>query len=105
MMKIKDLYVLFKYLMVIALIGGFLYLLVLSAIVRDYGIIVNRPIIFTIELMFFMFLPAIPLLFFYESRNISWREALVWFGSLAGKFGAFHIVFQLSGFYSYLFSK
>ena len=104
-MKIADFYKLFKYLTVIALVGGFVYLLILSFIVRDYGIIIKRPIIFTIELMFFMFMPAIPLLFFYESRHISWKDALVWFGSLAGKFGAFHIVFQLSGFYTYLFHK
>lgn len=103
-MDAEYLYFLFEVCTVIALVIGFVYLFVLSIIVRDYRHIVERPFIFTLELLFMMVLPAIPLLFFYVSRGISFVKAMAWASSLAAKFGVFHVVLQLSGMYSYLFS-
>ncbi len=104
-MSISRYQYLFKLLTLLALIGGFIYLLVLSIIVKDFKFIYENPLLFFVETIFMMILPAIPLLFFYVSRKISWNKAMIYAGSLALKFGAFHIVFQLSGFYSYLFLK
>jgi hypothetical protein len=96
-------YFMFEVVTVVALVLGFVYLLVLSIIIHDYKIIVEHPFIFTLELLFMMILPAIPLLFFKVSRGIPWKDAVIWATSLATKFGAFHVVLQLSGFYSFLF--
>ena len=99
----EGVYFLFEVATVVLLVLGFVYLLVLSIIIRDYKLIVEHPFIFTLELLFMMLLPAIPLLFFKVSRDIPWKEAVLWASSLAIKFGAFHVVLQLSGFYSFLF--
>ncbi len=104
-MSISRYQYIFKLLTLLALIGGFIYLLVLSIIVKDFKFIYENPLLFLIETLFMMILPALPLLFFYVSRKISWNKAMIYAGSLALKFGAFHIVFQLSGLYTYLFVK
>lgn len=99
----EYLYLLFKLITIVILIAAAIYLLVLSIIIRDYRIIIDHPFIFTIELLFMMILPAIPLLFFKVSRGIPLKEAILWATSLAGKFGIFHVLFQFSGVYTYLF--
>lgn len=99
----EYLYFLFNVLTVVLLVIAFIYLLVLSIIVRDYQIIVQRPFLFFIELLFMIVLPSIPILFFKISRNISMRDAIIWASNFAWQSGAFHIVLQLSGVYSYLF--
>ena len=104
-MNISKLHYIFKIFTIIGLIIGFIYFLVLSLIVKDYKFIYENPLLFFIETLFMMILPALPLLFFYVSRKISWNKAMIYAGSLALKFGAFHIVFQLSGLYTYLFVK
>ena len=96
-------YFFFEVATVVALVLGFIYLLVLSIVIRDYKLIIEHPFIFTLELLFMMILPAIPLLFFKVSRGIPWKDAVLWATSLATKFGAFHVVLQLSGMYSFLF--
>jgi len=100
----EYLFFLFKLFTIIALIVAAVFLFVLSVIIRDYKLIVERPFIFTVELVFMMILPVIPVIFFTVSRGISMKEAIIWASSLAGKFGIFHVLFQLSGTYTYLFS-
>lgn len=99
----EYLYFLFNILTVVLLVIAFIYLLVLSIIVRDYKIIVERPFLFTLELIFMTVLPAIPILFFKISRNIPMKDAIIWTVNFAWQAGAFHVVLQLSGIYSYLF--
>lgn len=102
-MDAEYLYFLFEVATIGLLIIGFIYLFVLSLIVRDYKLIVERPFIFTIELLFMMLLPAIPLLFFTVSRGVDFKKAVILASTLAAKFGAYHIVLQLSGSYTHLF--
>lgn len=83
---------------------GLAYLLALAIIVRDYKLIVERPLIFAIELLLMTLLPGIPILFFVVSRGTSWTSAWVWFASLSTKFAIFHVLSQLSGFYTWIFS-
>jgi hypothetical protein len=99
----EYLYLLFKLTTIVLIIIAAVFLFVLSIIIRDYRIIVEHPFIFTIELLFMMILPAIPLLFFKVSRGLSLKDAIIWATSLAGKFGIFHVLFQFSGVYTYLF--
>lgn len=100
----EFLFFLFKLFTVVILVLGAVYLFVLSIIIRDYQIIVDRPFIFIIELLFIMLLPAIPLFFFIFSRNMPLKDAIIWASSVAGKFGIGHILLQLSGTYTYLFT-
>lgn len=102
-MDAEYLYFLFEAATIGVLVVGFVFAFVLAIIVRDYSIIVNRPFIFAVEFIFMMLLPAIPLLFFTVSRGISFQTAMIYASTLAAKFGAFHLVLQLSGFYKYAF--
>ena len=102
-MDTEYLYFLFEVITIGLLIIGFIYLFVLSLIVRDYKLIVDSPFLFTVETIFMMLLPAAPLLFFSVSRGVDFKKAVILASTLAAKFGAFHIVFQLSGVYTYLF--
>jgi len=103
-MDAEYIYFLFEVATVAVLVFALVYLFVLSIIVRDYRMIVERPFIFVVELIFMMVLPALPILFFYVSRGTDFHKAMAWASSLAAKFGIFHIVMQLSGMYSFLFA-
>ena len=81
----------------------FVYLFILSVVVNDYKLIVERPFLFTVELIFMMILPAIPVLFFAISRSIPIAKAVGFAVSFAILTGAFHIVLQLSGVYRHSF--
>lgn len=102
-MDAEYLYFLFEAATIGVLVIGFVYLFVMAIIVRDYSLIVERPFIFAIEFVFMMLLPAVPLLFFTVSRGVDFKQAVVYASTLAAKFGAFHLVLQLSGFYKYAF--
>lgn len=102
-MDAEYLYFLFEAATIGVLVVGFVFAFVLAIIVRDYSLIVNRPFIFAVEFIFMMLLPAIPLLFFTISRGVSFQKAMIYASTLAAKFGAFHLVLQLSGFYKYAF--
>lgn len=92
----------------IAIIGvlafGIAYLLALAILVRDVQLIRGKPLIFIFELLLMAFLPGIPILFFVVSRGIPWEKAWIWFSSLSIKFAIFHIVSEMSGFYTWLFA-
>lgn len=103
-MEIEYQYVWFQILFLAVSYIGFAYLLALSILVRDTELIVNRPFVFTIELLLMTILPGIPMMYFVISRNLSWGKAWVWFVSTSVQFGIFHVLFQLSGIYTWLFS-
>ena len=81
----------------------FVYLFILSIVVNDYKLIVERPFLFTIEFIFMALLPSIPLLFFAISRSIPFAKAMSLAVSFAIQAAMFHIVFQLSGVYKHSF--
>lgn len=83
------------------LIGGAI-LLFLAVMRRDYEIILRRPILFGIELLLIAVLPALPILFFVVSRGMDWDTAVTWFYGLSIKFALFHVLFQISGLYSFM---
>jgi len=61
-------YFMFEVVTVVALVLGFVYLLVLSILIHNYKIIVKHPLIFTLDFLFILILPAIPFLFSKFSR-------------------------------------
>jgi len=81
----------------------FVYLFILSIVVNDYKLIVERPFLFSIELIFMALLPSIPILFFAISRSIPFAKAMALAISFAVQAALFHIVFQLSGVYRHSF--
>ena len=83
---------------------GIAYLLALAILVRDTQLIRSKPLIFIFELILMATLPGIPILFFVVSRGISWEKAWIWFSSLSVKFAIFHVISELSGFYTWLFA-
>lgn len=88
---------------VVIMVLVFVYLFILSIVVNDYKLIVERPFLFTVELIFMMILPSIPLLFFAVSRSIPFAKALELAIIFSIIMGIFHILLQLSGFYRHFF--
>lgn len=81
----------------------FVYLFILSIVVNDYKLIVERPFLFAIETIFMTILPSIPLLFFAISRSIPYSKAMTLAVSFAIQAAVFHVLCQLSGVYRYVF--
>lgn len=81
----------------------FIVLIITSAIVRDYRYMVEKPLFFMVETIMISILPALPIFFFYVTRSTSPKQTTLTFLALVIKFAALHILFQLSGIYSYTF--
>lgn len=98
------LYMIVEFGILAVVVVGFGILLGVTAVVRDFEMVIRRPLVFIVETLIVAFIPAVPMLFFVVSRGISMGTALRWFYGLAIKFGLFHILFQTSGFYTFMFS-
>ena len=90
-------------LMAIIIVGGMI-LFAIGVIRRDVDFIKRHPFVFAMETLIVAIVPALTMFVFAVSRGISWILALQWFYGLAAKFGVFHVLFQVSGFYAYMFS-
>lgn len=94
---------------VIFYIGLFLSILILcitSFYVKDYAFILDRPFDFFMELFFISIVPALLMVFiFAKTRKLTTSETQVWFFTVLLKLMIFHILFQLSGIYSYTFGN
>jgi len=97
------LFFIFELFKVSVIVLTFVYLFILSIVVNDYKLIVDRPFLFTVELIFMTFLPSIPILFFAISRSIPFSKAFALAISFAILTALFHIVLQLSGVYRHSF--
>jgi hypothetical protein len=84
---------------------AFVFLFILSVVVNDYRLIVERPFLFTVELIFMAILPSIPILFFAVSRSMPLGRAMALAISFAVQAAAFHVVLQLSGVYKHSFGS
>ena len=104
-MDLEFVYFLIQAMLIVVIAVGVAVLIGLSVAIRDVKIIKERPFLFAIETLLISILPAVPLLFFAVSRGIPMAKALAWFYGLAFKFAVFHILLQISGFYSYWFQQ
>jgi len=87
------------------LVAALLILVITSLIVRDYGFIIHHPLPFIVELLFFSLIPSLFIIIvFVRTRHIPVKDSLNWLGVLTVKFAMFHILFQLSGVYTVLFT-
>ena len=103
-MDLPLLYILIKYALVSVFVIGFVVLFAMALVVRDIDVIKTHPFMFGIETCIVALLPALPILFFVVSREMELGTATAWLYGLSIKFAVFHILFQISGFYTYLFS-
>ena len=84
--------------------AGFLFLTVVSILVRDAVYPVSKPWNFTTETLLMSFLPASILLVMGPLRGDKIDITLIEeFFILSAKFGILHLLFQFSGFYSNVF--
>jgi hypothetical protein len=97
------LFYIFNLATIVIMVIAFVYLVIISFIVQEFALIVERPLIFLIELTFMIVLPGLPLLFFSVSRGMDFGSALILASSLSIQSGLFHLVFQTSGLYRYTF--
>jgi hypothetical protein len=90
---------------VFVIVGSFIFLSTVSAIVKDLAYPQSKPINFTIETLLMSFLPAciIFAMTYLRGHKIT-TKTFGEFGLLSAKFGLLHILLQFSGFYSYAFS-
>lgn len=103
-MDLQFAYLFLEYGLIAIFILGFALFFAVALIARDVDIIRKRPIIFALETILIAVVPALPLFFFSISRGIPWMQSLSWVIALSIKFAVFHIIFQLSGFYTFMFT-
>jgi hypothetical protein len=103
-MDLQAIYLFLQYGLIAVFVLGFAVFFGVSVVARDVEILKKKPFIFAIELLLVSLLPALPILFFVVSRGLDIATAITWMYGLSIKFALFHLVFQLSGFYTYLFT-
>jgi hypothetical protein len=103
-MDLNSWYLFIEYGLVLFIVLGFALLFAIGLVVRDFEVIKKRPVIFILETLLISVLPAVPILFFVVSRGITMEVALTWLYGMCIKFAILHILFQISGFYTFLFS-
>lgn len=89
---------------VFGIISSVIFLSTISVFVKDLYYPTHYSYLFAIETLLMAFLPAIVLLFMCVFRGYSITSSvLIDFVIFAAHFGILHILFQFSGYYSYLF--
>lgn len=92
--------------MLILLIASLILLIVTSIMIRDVDFIRTHPYDFVMELIFISFVPALLMVFvFARTRRLSKYDTVIWFIKVLLKLMIFHILFQLSGIYTYAFGQ
>jgi len=92
--------------MLILLIASLILLICTSIMIRDVDFIKKYPYDFAMELIFISFVPALLMIFvFARTRRLSKYETVMWFIKVLLKLMIFHILFQLSGLYTYAFGE
>ncbi len=79
------------------------FLLFLAVMVPDTAMIRNRPFQFVFEWIVLSVGVALPFYVFVYTRGMDWATATAWFIGLSVKLAVLHVLFDLSGYYSYLF--
>ena len=95
-----------NYVIVSAVIIATVILIITSVIVRDVAFIKHHPMSFLLELFFMSVVSSLIIcLVFARTRNVKVRDSITWFFALVAKFAIFHVLFQLSGVYTVMFSE
>ena len=80
-------------------------LVIAALVVRDYKYIVEHPWAFVIETVIVgAVIASIFTVTFARTRNLDAHTAFMWYLASMVKFGGFHILAQLSGVYTIIFS-
>jgi len=89
----------------IAIVGGIVFLAYVSMVVQDTVFPAAHPWLFTLETLLVGFLPASIIYIIRDIRDngkIDLSSLNREYVLLAGKFGLFHLLFQFSGLYTYM---
>lgn len=92
----------------IAIIGAIVFFSYVSIIVRDTAFPTAHPWLFTVETLLVAFIPASVIYVMSDFRDngvFDFNKLNREFLFLATKFGIFHLLFQFSGVYAYLFGS
>jgi hypothetical protein len=92
---------------IIAIVGAIVFFSYVSIIIRDTDFPSKHPWLFLIETLFVSFVPATIVYVITDFRDngiFDFDKLNKEFLFLAAKFGIFHLLFQFSGLYSYMFS-
>lgn len=90
----------------LGLFSALVILCIFSYQAKDIGFIINQPFDFFMEMLFVSIIPALLMVFvFARTRKFTPQEATVWFWTVLFKLMIFHLLFQLSGFYTYVFGN
>jgi hypothetical protein len=73
--------------------------------IMDSAFIMAHPIAFFIESFAWGFIAALFMFLFCYTRDLDGKKATIWYVSFAVKFALLHVIFQLTGIYSYVFSN
>lgn len=95
-------------LVIVAIVGAIVFLSYVSTIVQDTAFPTVHPWLFVIETLIVGFVPASVIYVitdFRDNGHINFTGLNLEFLFLATKFAIFHLLFQFSGVYTYLFSK
>jgi hypothetical protein len=77
-------------------------LLVITILTPETAYIKKKPISFVIESIAFPTFACLPLLFFAYSRNLSFKDTMIFVLSFWVKLLILHILFEVSGFYNWM---
>jgi hypothetical protein len=91
-----------------AAVGAIVFFAYVSMVVQDFTFPTEHPWLFLIETLLVSFIPASVIYVITDFRDNGKFDAIKLnreFLLLAAKFGVFHLLFQFSGVYSYMFRK
>lgn len=95
-----------NYAIVSTLVVATIVLVITSVIVRDIAFIQQHPLKFLLELFFMSVVSSLIIcLVFARTRGVKVRDTITWFFALVAKFAIFHVLFQLSGIYTVMFTE
>ncbi len=93
---------------IVAIVGAIVFLGYVSTIVQDTVFPAAHPWLFVLETLIVGFVPAsviYAITDFRDNGQINFAGLNLEFLFLAAKFAIFHLLFQFSGVYTYMFSK
>lgn len=100
-----KIYKVFEYALFTGIILAYGLLIYMAFTTQYTGYIKTHPLRFIGEFLAFSLLPALPLILFVTTRNVSTKAATIWFATLWFKFALLHVLFELSGVYHYYFGS
>lgn len=95
----------FEFALFTGMVIAYAFLIYMAVRIRHVDYIKNHPFRFIAEFLCFSLLPALPLILFIMTRDVTPKVATIWFITLWFKFALLHVLFEISGVYHYYFDR